>query len=281
MKQKKEQLDRKNSLSPFLMGLIGVAIFFCLIGVFSIWFIQYPENMNATMIAGWFSLSSVLFFVTALIYQIKEYKLQRVEFAESIKAQNFSARALEEQRQIMLEQKTDAFLMGIIHGFNEYKVNENIHKHIVLFNVNLKSVNATPGVTILTRNNELQYQQLATDLIRYANSTIKKERTLQRFITFFWNMVLKIEESKQHFGDKENYFYLSYFFNQLSQHEVNILILSEILEMGNRNGQPYLKNANDIQSLVDFLEQHFDFLRETNSGLKLLDAINADRSLPF
>jgi hypothetical protein len=93
---------------------------------------------NHGFVAALLSLSSLLLFYSALRYQIREYKLQYIELKNSVEAQTKSSKALEDQKDILLdqkriaqEQKLNELIFHHINAANDYCRNHGINKLLI------------------------------------------------------------------------------------------------------------------------------------------------------
>ena len=110
----------KNKLRMFEISAVLIAIAALIIAFIPLSSMGVQME-NHGFVASLLSLASLLLFYSALRYQIKEYKLQYIELKNSVVAQTKSSKALEDQKDILLEQKQIA---------QEQKLNELLFQHI-------------------------------------------------------------------------------------------------------------------------------------------------------
>jgi hypothetical protein len=181
------------------------------------------DEADGSIAGAWFALAGVLMFATTLIYQIREFNLQREELVKSVQAQEATSAALEEQRQIMLDQKTESFLFQSIEGFVRFKETEPVIKRVSDFaealTTKLKEVHLStldPVKIIAEVNQHLMIT--ATDQFRV--SDIKYS-----YGELFWKLHYMITSSGLPI-EKQKFFH-SYIESQLNQEEKILSIYAE------------------------------------------------------
>lgn len=259
-----------------LGGLVVFALFCVYMGFRYIYYIKDDPTVDSTMVAAWFSLAGVMLFAAALIYQIKEFKLQREELIKSVEAQTNTSNALEEQKNIMLEQKqialeqkTDAFLMSIIEGYNNYKGFRSVQEH--LYKLNEELCNFVYNYSFKGNlSQEDKYSILAAKLLERATPHVIGAQN-RSFLLFSWNMLKKIEESINNYKEKDEFFRV-YFHNHLSVNENILLLFSELLCENTIADKKVFINIPTIQKLIDILPNNIEMLRMPDAAKNLYDA---------
>ena len=107
----------------FIIAIVFIAtgLLFFFGNLFNFLFIS-----NSEFVTAFFTLTGVILYFSALIYQIKEYRLQIDEMRKSVEAQTKSSEALDKQNKILLEQNDKQLILTNINYFNEFKFRNNI-----------------------------------------------------------------------------------------------------------------------------------------------------------
>lgn len=265
-----------------LVLLVLVALFCILMGFLYIYSLKSDATVDSTMVAAWFSLAGVMLFAAALIYQIKEFKLQREELIKSVEAQTNTSNALEEQKNIMLEQKqialeqkTDAFLMSIIEGYNKFKGFTTIQRPI---NELISDLNDRDFARAFTSNGSVErtFTMLAENLLAIAEPHLLSPSN-KPFLNFSWNMLKKIEESTRNYRDMDDFFRV-YFHNHLNDKETVLLLFSELLCLNATLEKKAFFNIPTVQKLIDFLPSTNILIQRPNATKELYDSFaNSER----
>lgn len=267
----------------FWLGVILAAAFFCIyMGFRYIYCIKVDPEIDSTMVGSWFSLAGVAFFAAALIYQIKEFKLQREELIKSVEAQTNTSNALEEQKNIMLEQKsiaieqtTDAFLMNIVSMFIKYA---NTDKHSSMVNGVFESLKAalnSANIWSDLLNNEVSSKKFS-EISKNTLSNSISYRELNYFIVFSRRTINEIAKY-QDVNGKKNY-YLVLLLNQLEFKTLGILILAEYIKVGmyTTGSKKYFTDKGAISHMLECLDNHDSFTIEKLSQQILDDLKNTE-----
>lgn len=220
----------------------------------------------------WSLVTASVMAVSTVLYVFFTLKMVRTSNQASLEVQHQNA-IMSEQKQLLLEQKTDAFLMEIINGFNNYKKSEIFQLNISKFNTDILRISVLPGIVFENMDSERDYYYFAKELLSASRVLFNKYQPLRRFACFFWDMVLKIEESKVSYSENKMYFFTPYFFSRLSQEETNVLLLSEVIGIGIRNETAYLMNIPDIQSFANYLSESNKLLKGVDAGRALHTAL--------
>jgi len=166
---------------------------------------------NHGFVAALLSLSSLLLFYSALRYQIKEYKLQYIELKNSVVAQTKSSKALEVQKDILMEQKRIA---------QEQKLNELIFQHINVAN----EYCSKHGINKLLNDTTSRFYSQGRSLVNKLNKEFDQRAEQYQISEFIGRFINELS------SDLDNYIYnnegghlLSAYFG----HYINLLHLIE------------------------------------------------------
>lgn len=216
--------------------LISIAILLVVMG-FSLAFLDSQwvkiEIKNDGYVAALFSLAGVLLFGSALMYQIKEYKLQLTEFKKSTEAQARSSEALEEQKRILIEQNINTLIFGMINIFNDFRNKNKVQKVIDAILEKEQSYYA-----LRWENNRKELRMNHEEVNRKFGSDIKEMFThtiysyeqfplLRQYIQFIYNIFSIIDQNRSHLS--KDYF-TSFLYVQLTMHEKIFLYLSNLVD---------------------------------------------------
>ncbi len=270
----------------FWLGAILLAAFFCIyMGFRYIYCNKVDPEVDSTMVGAWFSLAGVAFFAAALVYQIKEFKLQREELIKSVEAQTNTSNALEEQKNIMLEQKqialeqtTDAFLMNIVSMFIKYA---NTDKHTLMvtgFFESLKAALHDSNIWDDLLHNELSSKKF-NDVSTNTLTNNVSNRELQYFIIFSRRTIGEIVKYQKVNG-KQNY-YLALLLNQLEFKTLGILVLAEYIRFGmyTTDSKKYFTDKGAINHMLQCLDNDDTFTIEKLSK-QVFDDLNSSEAEP-
>ena len=151
---------------------------------------------NSGYVAAIFSMSGVLLYFAALMYQIKEYKLQVEELKKSVQAQTKSSEALDEQKRILIEQNANSLIFEMIESFNSFKERNKMYSMIhelIGFYQNIfahRWNDKLNGSELNFRDLNIQYAHEIKDIL---NETVPKHDfyfEFKRFIQFVYNILI-------------------------------------------------------------------------------------------
>ncbi len=193
------------------------------------------KEKNDGYVTALFSLTAVSLYFAALMYQIKEYKLQIIELKKSVEAQTTSSKAQEEQKQILLEQSFTNLIFRLMADFKTFKIERDIH--IVLSD--LKQHFQGKYAVIwrdLTKEKRLNHNELhekfAQEITDYFSVEIFKRKEIklfQQYLQFCFNILFIIDENKKNLTTD---YYTSTFFVQLTDEETLLIALADLVELG-------------------------------------------------
>lgn len=216
-------------LIGFAILLIGIGFLFAFIDLQLI----YIDKSNDGFVAALFSLAGVLFFCSALIYQIKEYKLQVVELKKSVEAQTKSSEALDEQKRILIEQNINGLIFGMISSFNDFRFNNKVQVSIEEILEKEQCYFAfrwENNLRELRLNKEELNKTFASDIRSMFTHTIDSYYDfpmLKQYIQFIYNIFSIIDQNRSHLT---NDYFTSFLHIQLTTKEKIFLQLSNLLE---------------------------------------------------
>lgn len=271
--------------NPVLIVFLVLALVSIILAI--LYLLVFPEfgNTDSTMVAAWFSFAGVVLFAAALFYQIKEFKLQREELIKSVEAQTNTSKALEEQKNIMLEQKqialeqtTDAFLMNIVSMFIKYA---NTDKHTLMvtgFFESLKAALHDSNIWDDLLHNELSSKKF-NDVSTNTLTNNVSNRELQYFVIFSRRTIGEIVKYQKVNG-KQNY-YLALLLNQLEFKTLGILVLAEYIRFGmyTTDSKKYFTDKGAINHMLQCLDNDDTFTIEKLSK-QVFDDLNSSEAEP-
>lgn len=220
----------------FIKILIAFAIILIILG-FLVAFLDLQvvkiEVKNDGYVAALFSLAGVFLFGSALMYQIKEYKLQLTEFKKSVEAQAKSSEALEEQKRILIEQNINNLILGMINNFNDFRDKNKIQKAIdeVLEKEQCYyALRWENNQKELRLNRDELNRKFAVDIksmLTHTISSYEQYPLLKQYIQFIYNIFFIIDQNKPHLS--KDYF-TSFLHIQLTKHEKIFLCLANLVD---------------------------------------------------
>lgn len=217
-----------------LMITALVMIFFGILFAFIHLDSIYIKTNNDGYVSAIFSLSGILLYFTALMYQIKEYKLQVVELRKSVEAQTKSSEALDEQKRILLEQNTNNLIFGFIESFNTFKARNNTDEILnrVVIEFQNQVYNYLPNTLQINNSENSDFNSFVAISIkeRFSSfiSTYNHYLLVNKYVQFVFNILALIDANKVNMS-KDNF--TPFFFSQLNSNEIIIIYLSNLLEI--------------------------------------------------
>jgi hypothetical protein len=269
------------SIIILAFAMIAIGIRFAFIDLQSI----NINTKNDGYVGAIFSLSGILFFFAALMFQIKEYKLQVDELQKSVLAQTKSSEALDEQKSILLEQNSNNLLFGMISSFHDFKKrNETqiIITRLAEAYMNRFAVIWQQNIKELRLNAKELNEKFAVDIKEVLENSIIQETNFplfKKYVQFAYNIFHLIDEKNK---NKTMDIFTPFFMNQFNTYEIVMLYLSN-LENPNmpRYGNLYwgYYNTKEIFDLlkkmwaheIDFKDLDYYVLTEAFNKLKQND----------
>jgi hypothetical protein len=212
------------------------------------------EPNNSGYVSAVFSLSGVLLYFAALLYQIKEYQLQVEELRKSVEAQTKSSEALDEQKRILLEQSTNSMIFGMIDNFNSFKqrnesqelINRLISFYqgqiIQLWRNNLNKPNLNPETL------NIEFARGIKEIL--SNSVIRLEgyHEFKKYIQFVYNILYLIDSNLTNLTQN---IFTPFFFSQLNSKEITMVYLANLCE----SRMPLYDNINwDYHTTIEIVD---------------------------
>lgn len=252
----------------YINTIIGIAFILMILAIV-IAFVDLKQihikETNDGYVSGIFSLVGILLYFTALMYQIKEYKLQVDELKKSVLAQTKSSEALDEQKRILIEQNINSLIFGMIQHFNDFK--QRNETQVVIDDL----VNFYQGTFALQWKNNLDLrlnkselnEKFAMDIKGIFSRTISKHKSFSifhRYIQFIYNILYIIDQNKSNLS--KDYF-TPLFHSQLNVNETVILYLSNLVDIG----MPFYDNLHwsyntseeIVNTIINYNEINIDF----------------------
>jgi len=235
------EVKDENKLSVRHVILLIIAGIFLIIGIvlgFTNLNVIGLKKENHGYVSALFSISGVILYFTALLYQIKQYKLQVIELRKSIEAQTKSSFELEEQRKILEEQKgvlikqnASAQIINAIDSFNQFKSRNGVYELIEKFLKGYTQKCTNDWIAIernYSKDNEAGYKQYALllannfekELSEFDNASI-----IRKYVQFGYNTLYLIDKHNPILNDRH---YSSLFHCQQNGPEMLILYISNI-----------------------------------------------------
>jgi hypothetical protein len=262
----------------FIKILIAFAIILIILG-FLVAFLDLQvvkiEIKNDGYVAALFSLAGVFLFGSALMYQIKEYKLQLTEFKKSVEAQTKSSEALEEQKQILIEQNINNLIFGMINNFNDFRDKNKIQKAIDEVLEKEQCYYA-----LRWENNQKELRLNRDELNRKFAGDIKSMLThtigsydqyplLKQYIQFIYNIFFIIDQNKPHLS--KDYF-TSFLHIQLTKHEKIFLCLANLVDSKMPQYDSLYWGLYETETITNWIKackhgQHIDYKEIDNHVL--------------
>jgi hypothetical protein len=268
--------DTKKKLSPIFITLILLASISIIAG-FGVFFCVKPLEpyYNSDLIGALWSLSGAFIFGAALLYQVKEYKLQIIELRKSVDAQTETSKALNaqtqlmnEQKAIMLEQMNNELLLNSIEKFTLFQMRPEIQKSIneyySTFHLNVtkkidheiwrSQKNGTFDIALLSKD-------LLTEIRESFDETHYYMIYIRNYIQYAVNIFDLINKDKSDID--RFYWFNSFFHNQFTNQEISLVYLSNLVSFGMPNtlsirwNQPALKNFLEASQLIDVLKLRY------------------------
>lgn len=222
--------------SNILVGaLIVVSVFFLCLGAFYLLTVdpRELESNRGDYISAFFSISGIMLFCAALVYQIREYRLQVEELKKSVDAQTNASKALEQQKELLSEQNTSILLFTMIESFNQFKdkpeVSESIDK---LYKRYTKTFQELLDGLVKEENKKDINQLFAYRIKEIMSSTLSSDpefHNVRRFVQFVYNILYVIGEKNA--SEKKDWF-TPFLYNQLTRKENLIICLSNLVDYG-------------------------------------------------
>lgn len=213
----------------FVFAGLGIAISFINLDSFCI------KINNAEFVSAIFSLSGIILFFTALMYQIKEYKLQVIELKKSVEAQTKSSEALDEQKRLLLEQNANSLIFGMIESFNAFKERNKTDFIVDTLTDFYKMIFAQRWqhnqLELRLNHKELNIR-FADEIKKIVSDTIIKHELYydcKKYIQFVYNILNIIEINKPNMT-RDNF--TPFFLNQLNTKEMVLIYLSNLVDTG-------------------------------------------------
>lgn len=257
--------------------LIGFAILSIVLGIFIAFFDLERiciKIKNDGYVVGLFSLSGIILYFAALMYQIKEYKLQVIELRKSVEAQTKSSEALDEQKNILLEQNINSLIFGLIDNFNNFKVKNSTQESIYKLAKNyqdLFALNWTNNLNNKKFNKDELNVEFASGIKKILNKTISgmEEYTIfKRYIYMTYNIFHIIDESK--FKVPHTYF-KPYFLTQFDTNEIFMLYLSNLVDSDMPSYTKLFWGHQTTQEITDFIAKNDRYnIDKTNFDISIL-----------
>lgn len=237
----------------FLLIVIGIAFAFLDLNNFGI------VNNNDGFVTAIFSLSGVLLFFSALMYQIKEYRLQIDELKESVKAQTKSSEALDEQKRILIEQNINNLVFGMINSFNDFRNKNKVQTAIEEILENEQSYYAMRwenNQNELRLNHDELNRQFASDIkimLTYTIDSYAQFPLLRQYIQFIYNIFFIIDENRAYLS--KDYF-TSFLHIQLTTNEKIILYLSNLVNTKMPQYENLYWGFYDTQAITNWIKSY-------------------------
>lgn len=266
-------------VTAFILVFIGIWLSFIDLSSLNI------KIENDGYVSAIFSLAGILLFFTALMYQIKEFKIQVAELEKSVKAQSKSSEALEEQKKLLLEQNANSLIFGMIQSFNSFKERNGMQKmtsDLIDFYIPLFALRWNNNLTGLKLNKEELNQRYAQDIKSIFSTTLLKHPLyydLKKFVQFFYNIMYIIDQNKVNFPKD---IYSPFLFNHLNSNEVILIYLSNLID----SGMPLYGNLHwsihTTKELMDMIKKYekikidfddLDYLELTNTFVQIKQSI--------
>lgn len=249
-----------------LLVLFGILIAFVDLNTFCL------KKENADYIGVIFSLSGILLYFTALMYQIKEYKAQIKEFKKSVEAQTKSSSVLDEQKQLLIEQNITNMIFGFFNQFNEFRNRNNTQEAISNLLIHFRSFASQEWNTLKT-NQRLNKRELNEAYAKVIQNTFSKVLRLsinfsiiKSYVQFVYNILYTIE---QHKSNLPSTFSSAMFFCQLNNYESILIHLANLIQMDmplNNKLTWNIPDTNDIIYLIQSNNSKIDY-SELDSNL--------------
>lgn len=212
------------------------------------------EFNNSGYVSAIFSLSGVLLYFAALMYQIKEYKLQVEELKKSVEAQTKSSNALDEQKRILLEQNANSLIFGMIDNFNSFKERNTTHfitNGIVEYYKDIFAIRWQNNLTELkVDRNQLNIEFASGIKDLFASTIVGRDEFIdfKRYVQFVYNILYLIDQNKPNMT-RDNF--TPFFFSQLSTNETISIYLANLVDFG----MPYYNNLQwDYYKTVEIVD---------------------------
>lgn len=268
----------------FIALLVAASIFIITGFIFS--FINLEAvaiiNENSEYVSALFSLSGVILFFAALLYQIKEYKLQVIELRKSVEAQTKSSEALDDQKKILLEQNINNILFGMIDGFNLFKerndyqtiVNKWYDECYSILMIRWQELSKSPYIDNSEFN--ILFAKDTKEWISGLLVNFEKHYELKKYVQFAYNVLYLIDENLSNITRN---IFTPFFLSQLNSKEIALIYFSNLVDSGMPR-YPNLKwdyhttseifniinnrtKPNNLQSLdFNILTQEFNTLKQ-------------------
>jgi hypothetical protein len=261
-----------------VIGIVCIGIFFAFVDLEGL----NIHIKNSGYVGAVFSLSGVLLYFTALMYQIKEYQLQVKELTKSVEAQTKSSKTLDEQKELLLEQNTNALIFGMIDSFNKFKERNKIDE-VSASLVDHYQNKFSYEWQVLVKKQQLNHSELNIEFASRISNILERTLFMQKgyrvfikFIQFAYNILYLIDQSSKMVG--KNYF-TAFFFSQLNTNETIMLYLSNIagssmpiydnLHWGQKETKEIVAFVKSWNSLnVDYSEMDIEILTREFNRLK-------------
>lgn len=228
------------------------------------------NSKNDGYVGSIFALSGVFLYFSALMYQIKEYKLQVKELKKSVKAQTNSSIALEEQKKVLIEQNLNNLIFGMIDRYNDFKERNDTYKivdELTVFYRNVFAERWKSDFSIRQASPEQINIDFALEIKNILNDTIQTHNsypTFKRYIQIAYNILYIIDINKDNFTKDH---FTSFFFSQLGVNESVMLYLSNLVDLG----MPLYSDLNWNFTTTEYIT---DLLRKKEGRMRGFDLID-------
>jgi len=182
--------------------LLLIAAFFLFLGAFHLFHdnVFQPTAITPDYITSFFSLSGVLLFCAALMYQIKEYRLQVEELKKSVVAQAKTSIESERQTALMQEQNSQILIHNMIETFIRFKQNEELQIAVksfyktygTFFKGALEPIIRNSDAEEFPRQVSLTIKQVLIQRLRQDNDFHR----IRRFVQFSYNTLFFLDQMK-------------------------------------------------------------------------------------
>lgn len=258
----------------FIIILI-VAIGFLLLGMFHLFSGNVlAENYHTPeYIAAFFSISGVLFFCAALLYQIAEYKLQVKELRKSVIAQTKASEAMEEQRKLMQEQNANTLIFNMIESFSRFKSATEHKDSVIGFYKSYALALASDLKPLISKASQEDISKTIALVIKNRLITIKQDNEfhkLRRFVQFTYNTLYFLEQMKS--PERKDWF-TPLVYSMLSREELILIHLMNLVDFG----VPFYANLEwhyqTTTELIEMINLPELFVR-SNATIELVNELN-------
>ena len=242
--------------------LIFVAILFAFVDIADL----RIKVTNDGYVTSILTLVAILLYFSALMFQIKEYKLQIVELKKSVEAQTVSSKALEEQKKILLEQSFTNLIFNLMADFKQFKRERDIYvlldeikeKFQGTFALTWKKLSDEKRLNIKELNESFAIEVdsiFSTYILKFDNVEL-----FRQYLQFVFNILDIIDENRHNFTKD---YYTSTFYIQLKDDELLLIILSDLVNFGLPHYKKIEWKNHHTEKLISWLntykEQNINF----------------------